>query len=48
MYQNLAILAAFVFVYSVAAERLEKMPLSGAIVAMGFGLAFGCPIYGCS
>jgi NhaP-type Na+/H+ or K+/H+ antiporter len=41
MYQNLAILAAFVFVYSVAAERLEKMPLSGAIVAMGFGLAFG-------
>jgi NhaP-type Na+/H+ or K+/H+ antiporter len=41
MYQNLAILAAFVFVYSVAAERLEKMALSGAIIAMGFGLAFG-------
>ncbi len=41
MYQNLAILAAFVFAYSVTAGRLEKMPLSGAIVAMGFGLAFG-------
>jgi NhaP-type Na+/H+ or K+/H+ antiporter len=41
MYQNLAVLAAFVFVYSVAAGRLEKMPLSGAIVAMGFGLACG-------
>jgi NhaP-type Na+/H+ or K+/H+ antiporter len=41
MYQNLAILAAFVFFYSVFAGRLEKMPLSGAIVAMGFGLVCG-------
>jgi NhaP-type Na+/H+ or K+/H+ antiporter len=41
MYLNLAILSAFVFVYSAAAGRLEKMPLSGAIVAMGFGLVCG-------
>lgn len=41
MYQNLAILAAFVFVYSAVAGRLEKMPVSGAIVAMGFGFACG-------
>jgi len=41
MYQHLAILSAFVFFYSVAAGRLEKGPLSGAIVAIGFGLACG-------
>jgi len=41
MYQNLAILAAFVLVYSAVAGRLEKTPISGAIVAMGFGLACG-------
>ena len=41
MYQNLAILAAFVLVYSAVAGRLEKTPISGAIVAMGFGLVCG-------
>jgi len=41
MYQHLAILAAFVFVYSAVAGRVEKMSISGAIVAMGFGLACG-------
>lgn len=41
MYQNLAILAAFAFVYSAVAGRLEKTPISGAIVAMSFGLACG-------
>lgn len=41
MYQNLAILAAFIFVYSAMAGRLEKMPVSGAILAMGFGLICG-------
>lgn len=43
MYQNLAILAGFVLVYSAVAGRLEKMPVSGAIVAMGFGFACGPP-----
>jgi len=41
MYQNLAILAAFVFLYSAVAGRLEKTPIGGAIVAMGFGFASG-------
>jgi NhaP-type Na+/H+ or K+/H+ antiporter len=41
MYQNLAILAGFVLVYSAVAGRLEKMPVSGAIVAVGFGFVFG-------
>jgi NhaP-type Na+/H+ or K+/H+ antiporter len=41
MYQNLAILAAFVLVYSAVAGRIEKTPISGAIVAMGFGLVCG-------
>lgn len=41
MYQHLAILAAFVLVYSAVAGRIEKTPISGAIVAMGFGLVCG-------
>jgi NhaP-type Na+/H+ or K+/H+ antiporter len=41
MYQNLAILAAFVLVYSAVAGRIEKTPISGAIIAMGFGLVCG-------
>jgi len=41
MYSNLAILAAFVFVYSIVAGRLEKTPLSGALVFVLFGLIFG-------
>lgn len=41
MYSDLAILAAFVFVYSLVAERLEKTPSSGAIVFVAFGLLCG-------
>ena len=41
MYQHLAILAAFVLVYSAVAGRLEKMPIGGAIVAIGFGFICG-------
>ena len=41
MYSDLAILAAFAFVYSVIAGRLEKTPLNGAIIFVAFGLACG-------
>jgi NhaP-type Na+/H+ or K+/H+ antiporter len=41
VYSDLAILAAFVFVYSVIAERLEKTPLNGAIIFVAFGVACG-------
>lgn len=41
MYTQLAILAAFVFVYSVASGRVERMPISGPIVFTLFGFAFG-------
>ncbi len=41
MYSDLAILAAFAFVYSVIAGRLEKTPLNGAIVFVALGLACG-------
>jgi len=41
VYSDLAILAAFAFVYSVIAGRLEKTPLNGAIVFVAFGLACG-------
>ena len=41
MYENLAILAAFVFLYSVASGRLERTSINGAIVFTAFGLALG-------
>lgn len=41
MYGTLAVLAAFAFVYSVVASRLEQTPVNGAVVFMAFGLATG-------
>ncbi|WP_428355197.1 cation:proton antiporter [Methyloprofundus sp.] len=41
MYEPLAILAAFVFLYSIVAGGLERTPINGAIVYMAFGLALG-------
>lgn len=41
MYSDLAILAAFVFIYSLVAARLEKTPSSGAIIFVAFGLLCG-------
>ena len=41
MYETLAILAAFVFLYSIAGGGLKRTPISGAVVYTTFGLAFG-------
>jgi NhaP-type Na+/H+ or K+/H+ antiporter len=41
MYANLAILAIFIFVYSVIAGRVERLPISGPIVFVAFGLVCG-------
>ena len=41
MYENLAILAAFVFLYSLVSGGLEKTPFNGAVVFMVFGLVLG-------
>ncbi|MCK4509301.1 MAG: cation:proton antiporter [Desulfuromonadales bacterium] len=41
MYENLAILAAFVFLYSLVSGGLEKTPINGAVVFTAFGLIFG-------
>jgi NhaP-type Na+/H+ or K+/H+ antiporter len=41
MYENLAILATFVFLYSVTSGRLEKTLFNGAIVFTAFGLLLG-------
>jgi NhaP-type Na+/H+ or K+/H+ antiporter len=41
MYETLAILAAFVFFYSLTSGRLERTPINGALIFMTFGLAFG-------
>jgi len=41
MYENLAILAMFVFLYSLASGGLERTPINGALVFTTFGLALG-------
>ena len=41
MYENLAVIAVFVFLYSIVSAKLEKTSFSGAILFTGFGLALG-------
>jgi len=41
MYENLAIIGVFVFIYSIVCGRLERTPVNGAIVFVAFGLIFG-------
>ncbi|MDO9315342.1 MAG: cation:proton antiporter [Burkholderiaceae bacterium] len=41
MYENMAILALFIFFYSLAGGRLAKSPISGAIIFTAFGLMLG-------
>jgi len=41
MYENLAVLAAFAFVYSVLAGGLERTPVNGAFVFLVFGMIAG-------
>jgi NhaP-type Na+/H+ or K+/H+ antiporter len=41
MYQNLALLAAFVLVYSAIGGRLERTPYGGALIFTAFGFVFG-------
>ena len=41
MYENLAILGTFVFLYSITSGGLEKTPINGALVFTAFGLAIG-------
>ena len=41
MYENLAILGIFIFLYSIISGGLEKTPINGAVVFVAFGLAVG-------
>jgi NhaP-type Na+/H+ or K+/H+ antiporter len=41
MYQNLAVLAVFAFLYSIVAGRIDRTPINGALVFMVFGIAAG-------
>jgi len=41
MYENIAILAGFVFLYSVVSGGLERSPINGALVFVLFGLLVG-------
>ena len=45
-YQNVAVLAGFVFLYSVCASRLERTPVSGPIVYVAFGFLVGPLVLG--
>ncbi|MCU7818052.1 MAG: hypothetical protein KZQ57_04085, partial [gamma proteobacterium symbiont of Lucinoma myriamae] len=38
MYENLALLAAFTFLYSILAGGLERTPINGAVVFTAFGV----------
>ena len=41
MYQNAAMLAAFLFIYSAVAGRIERSLISGPIVFTVFGFVLG-------
>jgi NhaP-type Na+/H+ or K+/H+ antiporter len=41
MYESLAMLGGFVFLYSIASGAIARTPISGAIVFTAFGLVFG-------
>jgi NhaP-type Na+/H+ or K+/H+ antiporter len=41
MYENMAIIGTFVFLYSITSGGLEKTPINGALVFTGFGLLVG-------
>jgi len=41
MYENLAILTAFILIYSMLAGGLERTPVNGALVYTAFGLVLG-------
>ena len=41
MYENVAILGTFIFLYSIVSGGLEKTPINGALVFTGFGLLVG-------
>lgn len=41
MYENLAILAVFIFLYSISSGFLERTPINGALIFTAFGLACG-------
>ena len=46
VYANLAILAAIVLVYGAVSGRLERSPVSGALVFMGVGFLLGPGVLG--
>lgn len=41
MYETMALMAAFIFFYSILAGGLERTPVNGALVFTAFGLLFG-------
>jgi NhaP-type Na+/H+ or K+/H+ antiporter len=46
MYEQLAIVAAFVFAFSLIAGRVDRLPLSGPMIYVAFGLVMGPAVLG--
>ena len=46
MYDNLAILAAFAFLFSVIAGRIERSAITGPMIYVLFGLLAGPMVFG--
>src|SRR5210317_2092773 len=46
MYEQLAIIAAFVFAFSLIAGRVDRLPLSGPMIYVAFGLVMGPAVLG--
>jgi NhaP-type Na+/H+ or K+/H+ antiporter len=46
MYENLAVIALFAFIFSAVAGRLERTVVSGPMAFVGFGLLFGPLVLG--
>jgi len=46
LYQNMAVVALFAFAYSLLAGRLERTPINGPLVYLGFGVLAGPVVLG--
>ncbi|WP_204376951.1 hypothetical protein [Methyloceanibacter methanicus] len=47
MYEQLAVLAIFVFLYSVVSGRLERTAFSGPMIFVAAGFIMGPAVLGC-
>lgn len=46
MYENMAILTAFILLYNIPSKELEKPPINGAVIFIAAGLILGHAVLG--